>query len=52
MKESKCKCMLVVKENRYIINTFNEFIKESYGRDYKCNAKSEKKNSHVIITNY
>lgn len=52
MKESKCKCMLVVKENKYIINTFNEFIKESYGKDYKCNAKSEKKNSHVIITNY
>jgi len=52
IKESKCKCMLVVKENKYIIDTFNEFIKEIYSKDYKCNAKSEKKNSHVIITNY
>jgi len=52
MKESKCKTMLVVKENKYINDIFNKYIKEYYGRDYKCNAKSDKKNSHVIITNY
>lgn len=52
MKECKCKTMLVVKENEYIIDTFGDFVQASYGKNYKCNAKSEKENSHVVITNY
>jgi hypothetical protein len=44
--------MLVVKENEYIIDLFGDFVQASYGKNYKCNAKSEKENSHVVITNY
>jgi len=52
MRECKCKTMLVVKENQYILDTFGDFVQVTYGKNYKCNAKSDKENNHVIITNY
>jgi DNA adenine methylase len=52
MQECKCKTMLVVKENQYILDTFGDFVRVTYGKNYKCNAKSDKENNHVIITNY
>ena len=52
MRECKCKTMLVVKENQYILDTFGNFVQVTYGKNYKCNAKSDKENNHVIITNY
>jgi len=52
MRECECKTMLVVKENQYILDTFGDFVRVKYGKNYKCNAKSDKENNHVIITNF
>ena len=52
MRKCKCKTMLVVKENQYILDTFGDFIKVTYGNNYKCNAKSIKENNHLVIANY
>ena len=52
MNECKSKTMLVAKENKYILDTFGDYVQVTYGKNYKCNAKSDKENNHVIIANY
>lgn len=52
IKTCKCKVMLVVKENEYIKNLFNNYIIDQYGVAYRNNANSKLYHNHLIITNY
>lgn len=49
---SKCKVMLVVKSTEYIEEIFKNYIIHRYDVSYKNNAKSTKKNEHLVICNY
>lgn len=52
IQECKCKIMLVVKADEYIINLFKNNVVREYEVRYSHNAKSEKSNKHIVITNY
>lgn len=52
MRHCKCKVLLIVKENEYLINLFGDLIKEKYDKNYRHNATSTKIHNHLIICNY
>lgn len=52
IRDCKCKVMMVCKGDEYIRELFQDYIHREYDVKYSHNAKSNKNNKHLIITNY